>query len=222
EISANGLNYTFYIRPNLKFSNGDPLNVWDVYTSIVRTLLFMQGSPGTAGWIIAQDLLPAGGWASGLFSNGTALYDNITSAITYDNATQSITFHLLHPDPAFLDYIADPLGGAIMDWNWLVQNGAGITFTPSGFLAYTSYSDESNYNNYIRYHAVGSGPYEINTYLAGQSIILTPNPYYTPIPSVPGYNHRANDTIYIQWLKDPETAILMSESGQADIITGWP
>jgi len=222
EISENGLNYTFYIRPNLKFSNGDSLNVFDVYASIVRTLLFMQGSPGTAGWIIAQDLLPGGGWANGLFTNGTALYDNITRAITYDNATQSITFHLSHPDPAFLDYVADPLGGAIMDWNWLVQNGAGITFTPAGFLAYTSYSDESNYNNYIRYHAIGSGPYEISTYLAGQSIILKPNPYYSPIPNVPGYNHKANDTIYIQWLKDPETAILMSESGQADIITGWP
>ena len=221
-ISPNYLNYTFQIRQGLKFSNGDSLNVWDVYVSYVRALLFVQGSPGTADWIIAQDLLPGGGWAPGLFTNGTALYNNITSAITYNNATQTITFHLLKPDPAFLDYVADPEGGAIMDWNWLVSHGAGITFTPSGFINYTSFANEGNYNTYLEYHMMGSGPYMIGNYLLGQSITLLPNPNYTPIPGIPGYNHKANDTIYIQWVRDPETAMLMLESGQADSIYGIP
>ncbi|MEM0502226.1 MAG: PKD domain-containing protein, partial [Thermoplasmata archaeon] len=114
-ISPDGLNYTFYIRPNLTFSNGDPLTVYDVYMSMVRALLFVQGSPGTPDWILAQDLLPGGGFLPGLYSNGTALYQNITRAITYNNQTQSITFHLLKPDPAFLDYVADPLGAGIVD-----------------------------------------------------------------------------------------------------------
>jgi hypothetical protein len=88
--------------------------------SFVRSLLFVQGAPGTPDWIIAQDLLPGGGFAPGLFKNGTALYSNITRALTYDNVTQSITFHLLKPDPAFLYYLADPLGASIQDykcWN---------------------------------------------------------------------------------------------------------
>ncbi|HEU12466.1 MAG TPA: PKD domain-containing protein [Euryarchaeota archaeon] len=221
-ISSNGLNYTFYIRHGLKFSNGDPITVWDVYTSIVRTLLFMQGSPGTPGWIIAQDLLPGGGWASGLFSNGTALYNNITRAITYNNTTQSITFHLLKPDLAFLDYLADPEGGSILDYNWLTSHGAGITFTPQGFLNYTKYSYEQNYNTFIEYHAMGSGPYIIQSYLIGQSIMLVPNPNFTPIPGYPGYNQTPTNKVYIDYLKDPETAILMMESGQADITFGLP
>ena len=221
-ISPNYLNYTFQIRSGLKFSNGDPLNVWDVYVSYVRALLFVQGSPGTADWIIAQDLLPEGGFASGLFTNGTALYDNITRAITYNNATQTITFHLLKPDPAFLDYVADPEGGGIMDWNWLVQHGAGIQFTPAGFLNYTLFSNEGNYNTYLEYHMMGSGPFMVGNYLLGQSITLLPNPNYTPIPGVPGYDHKANYTINIQWVRDPETAMLMLESGQTDFAYGLP
>jgi len=221
-ISSNYLNYTFYIRQGLKFSNGDTLTAWDVYTSFVRSLLFVQGSPGTPDWIIAQDLLPNGGYAPGLYSNGTALYDNITRAITVDNATQSVTFHLLKVDPAFLDYLANPQCSAIMDYKWLSEHGAGIDFSPSGFLAYTAYGDENNFNTYVRYHAMGSGPYMIENYLAGQSVLLVPNPYYTPIQGVPGFDHAANDTIYIQWIQNPETVLLMAQSGSANIVEGLP
>ncbi|MGC8619262.1 MAG: ABC transporter substrate-binding protein [Thermoplasmata archaeon] len=216
-ISQNGLNYTFYIRNGLKFSNGDLLNVWDVYVSYVRTLLFMLGSPGTPGWILAQDLLPGGGFLPGAIS-----YQNITKAITYDNATQTITFHLLKPDPAFLDYLADPEGASVLDWNWLVQHGAGITFTPAGFQAYMSQANEQDYNNYIRYNAMGSGPYMIQSYLSGQSIVLAPNPNFTPIPGYPGYSSVPTEKVYIQWVKDPETALLMMKSGQSDITVGLP
>jgi len=216
-ISPNYLNYTFHIRSGLKFSNGDPLTAWDVYTSLVRSLLFVTGSPGTPDWIIAQDLLPGGGYAP----NATS-YQNITNAITVDNVTQTVTFHLLKIDPAFLDYLSDPLGGAIMDYSWLVAHGAGITFTPAGFEAYMTYGDEVNFNNYVRYNAMGSGPYMIKSYLIGQSVSLAPNPYYTPIPGVPGYNHTANDTIYIQWEKDPSTALLIAESGLTDVVDGLP
>ncbi len=210
-ISPDGLNYTFYIRSGLKFSNGDPLTVYDAYTSFVRALLFMLGSPGTPDWILGQDLLPGGGWLPGAVS-----YQNITAAITYNNATQSITFHLLKPDPAFLTYMADALF-PIMDYNWLVQNGAGITFTPAGFQSYINYSYESNYNTYIRWHAMGSGPYEIETMLLGQSITLVPNPNFTPIPGVPGYSKVPNNTVYIEWVKDPSTEYLMLTNQEADV-----
>ncbi|MEM4058853.1 MAG: ABC transporter substrate-binding protein [Thermoplasmata archaeon] len=216
-ISSNYLNYTFYIRSGLKFANGDPLTAWDVYTSFIRSLLFVTGSPGTSDWILAQDLLPAGG-----FTAGAESYQNVTSAITLNNASQSVTFHLLKPDPAFLDYIAYPLGASIMDYNWLVAHGAGITFTPLGFASYINQSNEPDYNNYVRENAMGSGPYMILSYVLGQSIMLAPNPYYTPIASVPGYNHTAKYPVYIEWEKDTSTALLIAESGQTDIVVGLP
>jgi ABC-type transport system substrate-binding protein len=216
-ISANYLNYTFHIRSGLKFSNGDPLTAWDAYTSFVRTLLFVAGSPSPPGWILAQDLLPGDGFAT----NATS-YQNITNIIAVNNATQTITFHLFTPDPAFFTYIADVEGGSITDYNWLVAHGAGITFTPTGFAAYTNQGNEVDYNTYVEYNTLGSGPYMIKNYIIGQSVVLTPNPYYTPVPGVYGYDHAANDTIFIQWEKDPSTALLIAESGQTDIITNLP
>jgi ABC-type transport system substrate-binding protein len=216
-ISSNGLNYTFHIRPGLKFANGDPLTAWDAYTSLLRNLLFIDGSPGTSGWILAQDLLPGGGFVP----NATS-YQNMTDAMTVDNTTQTLTFHLLKSDPAFLDYLADPEGGSIVDYSWLVANGAGITFTPAGFAAYMNESYETDYNTYVQYHAMGSGAYMIKNYLIGQSLVLAPNPYYTLIPGVPGYNHTANNTVYIQWQKDPSAALLVAENGLADIVEGLP
>jgi ABC-type transport system substrate-binding protein len=215
EISANYLNYTFHIRAGLKFANGDPVTAWDAYTSYIRTLLFVVGTPGTADWILAQSLLPGGGFAP----NATS-YQNITSAITVDNTTQTVTFHLLKPDPAFFDYLVDSLGASIMDYSWLVAHGAGITFTPAGFAAYSNQGNEVDYNTYVQYNAIGSGPYMIKNYLPGQSITLVPNPYYTPISGIPGYSHAANNTIYIQWEKDAGTGLLIAESGLTDIITG--
>jgi ABC-type transport system substrate-binding protein len=212
-ISSNYLNYTFHIRSGLKFANGDPVTAWDVYASFIRTMLFVEGSPGTAGWIPCQDLLPGGGFAP----NATS-YQNVTNAITVNNGTQTVTFHLLKPDPAFLDYLCDPSGTSITDYSWLVAHGAGITFTPAGFAAYINQGNEVDYNSYTRYNTMGSGPYMIKDFLIGQSITLAPNPYYTPIPGVPGFSHAANDTIYIQWEKDTTTALLMAENGQTDII----
>ncbi|MEM4058840.1 MAG: ABC transporter substrate-binding protein [Thermoplasmata archaeon] len=222
EISANGLNYTFYIRSGLKFANGDPVTAWDAYTSFVRLLLFTQGVPSTDGFLLAADLLPGEGYAPGLFTNGTALYQNITEAVTVNNSTQSITFHLVTPDPIFLQRVALYWDGCIMDYNWLVAHGAGITFTPAGFLAYTAYGNQNDYNNYIRYNMMGSGPYMVKSYLVGQSIILVPNPDFTPIPGVLGYDHPVNNSVYIQWEKDASTALLMAESGQTDIVYGLP
>lgn len=43
EISPDGLTYTFHIRPNAKWSNGDPLNAYDFLNSWERTL-----NPATA------------------------------------------------------------------------------------------------------------------------------------------------------------------------------
>ena len=216
-ISANYLNYTFHIRSGLKFANGDPLTAWDAYISFVRTLLFVTDSPGTPGWILAQDLLPSGGFAPIATS-----YQNITSAITVNNTTQTVTFRLLKPDPSFLYYIADPEGASIMDYSWIVAHGAGITFTSAGFAAYMNQGNVANYNTYIEYNAMGSGPYMIKNYIIGQSVALAPNPYYTPVPGVLGYGHAVTYIIGIQWEKIPSTALLIAESGQTDIVTGLP
>ncbi len=81
-------NYTFPINTAEKFADGNHITPYDVYFSIVRTLLFAN-DPGRPGWLLAHALIP-GASIYGPF-NITPYW--INKAMTY-NAT-SITFHIL-------------------------------------------------------------------------------------------------------------------------------
>ncbi|HMK83524.1 MAG TPA: ABC transporter substrate-binding protein, partial [Candidatus Bathyarchaeia archaeon] len=37
DVSSNGMNYTFYLRQNVTFSNGDSFTAYDVWFSLYRT-----------------------------------------------------------------------------------------------------------------------------------------------------------------------------------------
>ncbi|MGC9048531.1 MAG: ABC transporter substrate-binding protein, partial [Caldisphaera sp.] len=221
-INSNYTEYTFKIRSGLYFSNGDPITAYDVWYSIIRDMLFSGGSPGTPGWILTQYLIP--NYTPFTFPvtapNDTQGFDEIMSSITYDNATNTVTFHLYRPTaPQFLfTAVANPLGAGILDAKWLEQVGAGINFTPAGFYQYEAQADEGSYNTQVQWSPVTSGPYMIKSYTPGQSIVLTPNPYFNGTPGIP----KPNDTVIIYWVKDPNTAYEMFSSGQADIVTGLP
>ncbi|MEM0075437.1 MAG: ABC transporter substrate-binding protein [Conexivisphaerales archaeon] len=221
-INSNYTEYTFQIRQGLKFSNGDPITAYDVWYSMIRDMLFVGGAPGTPDWILAQYLVPGAtiGVPIMTAANDTADFNAIMSAVTYSNSSQTVTFHVDRPLPPqlFFTAIADPLGAGILDAAWLQQVGAGITFTPAGFYAYQNQGNEGSYNLKVQNDPVASGPYMIQSYVPGQSITLVPNPGFPGTPGVP----RPNDTIVIQWVKDPETAYNLFASGQADIVADLP
>jgi len=230
-ISPSYTSYTFHIRPGLEFSNGDPLTAYDVYYSIVRSLLF-RGSTGVdqsgvADWIVAQYLVAR--WP-GYFGSDlslvrnvtdTAGYNSIVNSMDYSNASNTITFKLIKPfaSQLFFTALADVQAAAILDSRWLEHIGAGITFTPAGFYAYQNEGNQGNFSLRVMNDPVGSGPYMIQSYAPGQSISLVPNPGFPGIPGNPGIP-KANDTVVIQWVKNPQTAYDLFRSGQADIVTG--
>ncbi|AFZ69927.1 PKD domain protein,extracellular solute-binding protein, family 5 [Caldisphaera lagunensis DSM 15908] len=223
-IAPNYSVYTFKIRPNLKFSNGDNLTAYDVWYSVIRGMLCAGGVPSTGGWLITQYLIPNyTPYTSVVTSNNEQqAFNEIMNAVTYDNQTNTVTFHLIEPvaPQLFFAALAHTLGGtAILDAKWLNQVGAGINFTPEGFYSYESECNLGNYNTQVQWNPVSSGPYMIKSYTSGQSVVLSPNPYWpTNIPNIP----KPNDTVIIYWVKDPNTAYEMFASGQADIVVGLP
>jgi len=226
-ISDNYTVYTFHIRPGLYFSNGDPITAYDVWYSVIRALLFVGGQPGTADWILAQYLIPNATIGVPIVNqqNENEAFNLIMHAVTYNNQTDTVTFHLVKPTTPqlFFTAVADPLGSGILDAKWLEQVGAGINFTPAGFLQYEKYSIEGNYNQQVANDPVASGPYMIKEYVPGQYVILQPNPYF---PGVTVNNKvvipKPNTTVVIEWVKDPQTAYNLFVGGQADIVTGLP
>ncbi len=213
-VSPDFMNYTFQIRPNLKYSNGDNVTAWDVKYSITRTMLLNSGSPFPNGWIISQFFVP-GTFIAGLPDAATT-FSTVNDAITVDNATQTVSFHLISPAPPLLfdQVVADPLGASVVDHLWLESVGPKLTWTPAGFVAYEDYSFIQNYVGAWRNGAIGSGPFAIDYVANPDSVVLKPNPMFKPTIGVPAPTVKK---VVLQYVADPSTRELSLESGQADI-----
>lgn len=165
-------NYTFHVRSNATWQNGSPVTAWDVEYSMARALLFDYGSPGTPGWIRAQYMLPGNYYQSNTFYN-------ITNNMTVDNASNSITFHFQEPVSRTVVFdIMSAIGAEVMDSQWLISHGAGITWNATGFAAYKSQGNLANYNRYVQTHVFSDGPYKVEYAVPGTEIFLVPNPYF--------------------------------------------
>jgi len=214
-ISQDYMTYTFQIRSNQSFSNGDPVTAYDVWFSMARDIAFTSGT-GTPGWIQTQFLIPG-------VQNGTANVDAnntwaATRSVTYDNASNTVTFHFNRPMPPTLAFqvLADPQGAAIIDSRYAWSVGAG--FDEANFESYKNQSISGSYNFKMQWSPIGSGPYMIQSYTPGQSVELVPNPHYGGVPGIPS----VSTVVVIDWVKTADTALLMLQDGEADSASGLP
>jgi hypothetical protein len=164
--------WTFPIDPNAKFydpsgsSSGFGVYPSDVMFSIARTLLFADlPSPyTTSGWILAQSLLPIGNGSFDFSPTADAPMHfpynntpyNILSSMLVNNSTYCpataiseghgcITFVAdgsAQDWPQFLQFLSDPLGGAVEPCGWFTANSAGLPGFP-GAPAGPAYPDGS-------------------------------------------------------------------------------
>ncbi len=200
-------NYTFNIRSGETFQNGNSVTAWDVMYSLTRDMLFAADPPDTPGYIFAQNFLP------GDFSKSNTFY-NITQNITVNNQSQSITLHFGHPiSPSLVFEILSAGGTYVMDANWLASHGAGITWSPSGFLKYQAEGAPAGYVPYVEQHAMANGPYQISYTIPGQEVVLTKNPnYVSPGAWAPA---ASINTIRILYVGEGSSRYLLINSGEA-------
>nr|WP_157463188.1 ABC transporter substrate-binding protein [Caldisphaera lagunensis] len=221
-IAPNYSMYTFKIRPNLRAANGDNLTAYDVWYSIIRSLLCSGGVPPTPGYALAQYLIPNYSEFMPIVTspNDTNGFNEIMNSVFYNNDTNTVTFNLTERvNPQLFFSILTESEASVYDAKWLEQVGDGINFTPAGFYAYEQTCNGGNYNTQVQWNPMSTAPYMIKSYTPGESIVLSPNPYWpTNIPDIP----KPNDTVIIYWVKDPNTAYEMLASGQADILTNIP
>ena len=175
-VSSDGMTYTFFLRPGVTFSNGDPFNAYVEWFSIYRTLVMNQAP----AWILGQNLAAANG-------AGFNITDSILNSINYTNpspkdlnymtlANQSVqvvslnelALHLGYgyngnvPYSAFLATLITPMAMAV-DPNVVEANGGVVAGQP---------------NNYMETHALGTSFYKLQSWVQGQSITLLKNQNY--------------------------------------------
>ena len=203
-------NYTFHIRTNASFQNGQPVTAWDAMYSFTRALLFDASTPGTGGWIMAQYLLPGNYYKTNTFWN-------ITQNMTINNATNNITMHFQKPMPPTLVFqlLTASSGFYPLDASWLIAHGAGITWSPAGFQAYKKYGNEANYNTYVQNNVLADGPYEVAYTVPSTEVVLVANPTFKP-PG-PWFPKPSIHTVILQFTGSQSTVYLEMKSGQAQI-----
>lgn len=246
--SSPALNYTFYINTSLSFSNGDHVTPYDVYVSVLRTLLFAN-SPNDPGWLIAHVLLPA----DSIYGPFNESFYWIHHAVTWNNSTESVTFHLLPSNPTwlpnataeyggqsfgslnqsyqvqsyggslnFLQFIAGIPATYVLDYNWLKSMDALPSNTTASYAYYANTSTSpgflSNWNQKLHYDAMGTGPYQISLMQAPSEVVLSVNPHYNATPGMPAKSSLIKK-VMIEYMSNIGIAQEQIESGYAQFAT---
>ena len=175
-VSSDGMNYTFYLWKNVTFSNGDPFNAYDMWFSIYRSIIMNQVS----AWILGQNL----GLSNGAGFNVT---DRVLNSIDYVNpsaenltvmqfAQQSV--QVVNPYEIILHlgygYNGDAPYSAFLATLTTVQSMAvdpTVVEANGGVVA-------GGRNSWMTTHAVGTGFYELESWVQGQSVTMVKNPNY--------------------------------------------
>ncbi len=175
-ISSDGMNYTFVLRNGVNFSNGDQFNAYVMWYSIYRTLV-MEQAPY---WILGQNLAPGndmGFNVTDAMLNSINYFEpspaNLTvmefshQSVQVINASE-IRFNLgygtngMAPYSEFLATLETPMAMAV-DPAYVASHG-GVT--------------AGSKNGYLETRAMGTGFYELQSWVPEESVSLVKNPNY--------------------------------------------
>jgi peptide/nickel transport system substrate-binding protein len=168
--SSDGKTYTFLLRNDVQYSNGDPFNAYVVWYNIYSSMLMAQG-----GSFIYYIYFNASGVSVGDVNslnnpqntptNSTLLsiMHNSNNSVTVINATE-VQFHLQQSFAPFLKFVGTS------PWNFVdpyvvQQHGGVVANTANPYM---------NANG----SAVGDGPFVVQTWVQNQFAILVSNPNY--------------------------------------------
>ena len=155
-VSADGLTYTFNIRPNVKFHDGSILTADDVVYSMKR-LLLMNDASGPA-WMYAQLMLPS---YEGL---GTPVVKAEVEAAVVKVDADTVQFKLFVPYAGFLN-ILTYTAGSVASKAYIEANG-GMVYTVNNAT-----HAKVDRNSHMNRNCMGTGPFMLKDWIAGDSII---------------------------------------------------
>lgn len=190
KTSSDGMTWTFTVRPNVKFHNGDVMKPSDVAYSYVRGMIQSQASGPQ--WIMLQPFFGpqvSAGFLDAGVKPGDATGDDVVNTqfkgdfvaactaaqklIVADNAAGTVTMTLKQPWGPFLASIANAWG-SVLDQKWVVAQGGwdGTCATASKFNNPDADKDE------LFDKMNGTGPYMLNKWDKGNQVTLDANPNY--------------------------------------------
>ena len=152
DVSADGLSYTFHLRPDARWSNGDLLTARDFVDSWRRVL-----TPSLAADYANLLYVLSGAEA---FHKGSA--DNFDSVGVKALDAHTLRVELEYPAPYFLSLL--------QHWMWYPVHLASISQVGSPFSRITPWARPGI--------MVGNGPFVLESWRNQERIVVTKNPLY--------------------------------------------
>jgi oligopeptide transport system substrate-binding protein len=152
ETSPDGLTWTFYLRANAKWSNGEPLTAGDFANSIRRVLTPALGADNVGMLLV---LANAEAWYQGKLADFSRVGVEVVDART-------LRLTLAHPAPYFLSLLSHPIWYPV--YLPALEKAGGATKRD------TNWTEPGNF--------VGNGPFVLKAYRRGDVLIADKSPTY--------------------------------------------
>lgn len=242
-ISADGLTYTFKIRQGVRFHDGSAMTPEDVAYTFQRNIL--QGGSASPMWLLTEPLLGIGVYDvaalvdPNLVDKPTELAKadpaklqevcrRVQDAVKVDVNAWTVTFRLSQPWAPFLSTLANGWGG-IRSKAWTIANGGWNGDCAAWQKHYAPTISDHN-NTRLGSGAMGAGPYKLETWQAGEQIVLAANEnYWRKEPAWDGgpFGSPAIKKVTIRYSLAFSERLKLLESRQADSVTfssnaDWP
>ncbi len=187
-VSSDGLNYTFRLRPDVHFSNGDAFNAYTMWFSLYRAIVMNQ-----AGSFILQENF----WLPGLnyysdandSANGTAWMIQNLNSFSFTNPTApqlavmqdaNNSFQVidqftieLHMGYGYLSDVAPVAYGNLLA---SISGPIASAVDPAVVQAHGGVINDTN--PYMASNMVGTGPYFVQSYNSATGYLIQPDPNY--------------------------------------------
>ena len=172
--SSDGTTYTFHLRPNVNFSDGNPLNSYQVWAEMYG---FYYLSGNSSSFLESYNVFDFSQVTFGptqiRLLNSSGLINPSPQALSmmqntnwpiYVTDSSTIVFHLKAPFNYFLGTLVVYIG-LIFDTQWLLDHGG--------------FGTSSGYNSYFNQNPIpGTGPYVVSQVSEGAFVKFTQNPNY--------------------------------------------
>jgi len=196
-LSADGLQYTYHIRPGVNFHSNDTLTANDVAFSLERALRL--NDPNSPVWMLGELMIPDYySYPAGTFDAGTgALIGGVNNDAAIKNAiwvkdTYTIQINLTNPAPYFNAAMAYTVGSIVSENNTIEHGG----LTKAGY-------------DWVNTNPIGTGPYAFTGFNVGQNVTLQRWDGYWRTPA-------KIKNVVLQQIADPASRILQLKNGDID------
>jgi len=227
-VNDTGDVWTFNVREGVTFHEGGTLEPHDVAYSIHRALL--QDRIDGPHWMtleaffglytiedLAMELAGVDSFDAVPEAALVETCEMVKGAVVADDEAGTVTYNLAASTPWFLAMLANSFMGAVVDQEWMIENGAW----DNDCATWVEYHDPPAEETILFNQANGTGPYMLDHWTPGEEIVLVANENYwrtEPIweggPSgVPSIKR-----VLIKNIDEWGTRLAMFEAGDADYI----